>query len=97
MKLVTIALGAGIGIGYLAANEDARNRAFASLKQAKESTQSKSIEHKVSGAVSGAVSQLSDRRKSAQSDTDVWDDTTPSNGRDNSVAVPADSDRSVIG
>ena len=91
MKLVTIALGAGIGIGYLAANEDARNKAFASLKQAKESTQAKSIEDKVSGA----VSQRSDKRRAAQGSTDVWDDTSLATG-DNATTDPLVSDRSVI-
>lgn len=92
MKLFTIALGAGIGIGYLAANEDARTRVFAGLKQAKESPQAKSIEDKVSGA----VSQLSDKRRSGHDDTATWDDATLSTG-DISPAAPLTSDRSVIG
>lgn len=93
MKLFTIALGAGIGIGYLAANEDARNKTWASLKQAKDSMPAKTIEDKVSGA----VSQLSDRRKSSQSDTDVWDDTSLTASGGSSDASPLVSDRSVIG
>lgn len=83
MKLFTVALGAGIGIGYLAANEDARNKAWASLKQAKESSQAKSIRDEVSGA----VSQLSDKRRAAQDSTDVWDDPTHATG-DGTAARP---------
>lgn len=89
MKLTTIALGAGIGIGYLAANEDVRNKAWASLKQAKDSPQAQSIEDKVSGAVSGAVSQLADKRRSSGEDMPPSTSTvTP--------ATPLASDRSVI-
>ena len=77
MKLVTIAIGAGIG--YLAGNADARTKTWAALKQAQQSMPAKSIEDKVSGA----VSQLSDRRQ--KSDINVEIDT------------PAVADRSVIG
>jgi hypothetical protein len=91
MKLLTIAVGIGIGIGYLAADEDARNKAWARLKQAKESTPAKSLEDKVSGA----VSQLSDRRRSTHDDTAIWDDTTLST-RDSPAATPLTSARSVI-
>lgn len=77
MKLVTIAIGAGIG--YLAGNEDARRKTWAALKQAQESRSAKSLE----GKVSGAVSQLSDRRQKS----DTVDEP----------ATPAVADRSVIG
>lgn len=90
MKLFTIALGAGIGIGYLAANEDARNKVWASLKQAKESAQAKSIEDKVGGAVSDAVSQLADKRRSTGDDMPLPTSSI-------SPATPSSSDRSVIG
>ncbi len=90
MKLVTIALGAGIGIGYLAANEDARNKVWASLMQAKESTQAKSIEDKVGGAVSGVVSQLADKRRSTGDDMPPTPSTI-------SPETPSTSVRSVLG
>jgi hypothetical protein len=76
MKLVTIAIGAGMG--YLAGNADARAKTWAALKQAKQSPPAKSLEDKVSGA----VSQLSDRRKSDTPDA---------------AETPAVADRSVIG
>lgn len=79
MKLVTIAIGAGMG--YLAGNADARAKTWAAVKQAKQSPSAKSLEDKVSGA----VSQLSDRRKS---------DPTASTS---STGTPAVADRSVIG
>lgn len=76
MKLVTIAIGAGMG--YLAGNADARAKTWAALKQAQQSMPAKSIEDKVSGA----VSQISDRRKSDTNDA---------------IETPAVADRSVIG
>lgn len=76
MKLATIAIGAGMG--YLAGNADARAKTWAALKQAKQSPSAKSLEDKVSGA----VSQLSDRRK-----TDS----------DSATKTPEVADRSVIG
>jgi hypothetical protein len=78
MKLVTIAIGAGLG--YLAGNEEARHKTWAALKQAKQSPSAKSLE----GKVSGAVSQLSDRRQKSETD-------------DATVTPPAVADRSVIG
>jgi hypothetical protein len=79
MKLVTIAIGAGLG--YLAGNEDARHKTWAALKQAQQSRSAKSLE----GKVSGAVSQLSDRRRGADNDADA------------ELIAPAVVDRSVIG
>ena len=79
MKLFTIAIGAGMG--YLAGNAEARTKTWAALKQAKQSPSAKSLEDKVSGA----VSQLSDRRK------------TDSHGTDGAIETPAVADRSVIG
>lgn len=76
MKLFTIAIGAGMG--YLAGNADARTKTWAALKQAQQSMPAKSIEDKVSGA----VSQISDRRKSDPNDA---------------IETPTVADRSVIG
>lgn len=76
MKLVTIAIGAGMG--YLAGNADARAKTWSALKQAKQSSSAKSLEDKVSGA----VSQLSDRRKSDTAGT---------------MPTPTVADRSIIG
>ena len=59
MKLVTIAIGAGMG--YLAGNADARAKTWAALKQAKQSPSAKSLEDKVSGAVEPAVGPPEDR------------------------------------
>jgi len=77
MRLFTIAIGAGVG--YLAGNENARTKTWAALKQAQQSRSTKSLE----GKVTGAVSQLSDRRH--KSDTD------------DELAAPLVVDRSVIG
>lgn len=79
MKLFTIAIGAGMG--YLAGNPDARAKTWAAVKQAKQSPPAKTLEDKVSGA----VSQLSDRRK------------TDSHGTSDAIETPAVADRSVIG
>ncbi len=77
MKLFTIAIGAGVG--YLAGNAEARTKTWAALKQAQQSRSAKSLE----GKVTGAVSQLSDRRQKSDTDDDL--------------ATPAVIDRSVIG
>lgn len=95
MKLTTIALGAGIGIGYLAANEDARQKAWAALQSAKESRSAKSVEEKVTGAVSGAVSQLADKRRSNADDLPISNDSISADTI--SPAKPVTTDRSVIG
>jgi hypothetical protein len=47
----TMGLAIGIGIGYLAGNEQARRKAWDLLRQAKASPQAKAIEDKVSDKV----------------------------------------------
>jgi hypothetical protein len=93
MKLLTTALGAGIAIGYLAADEEARNKVWARLKQAKGSPQASSLE----GKVNSAVSHLSAKRPSVRSDSADWGDTSLSSEGDTSALSLPVPDRSLIG
>ncbi|MCZ3389065.1 MAG: hypothetical protein LH645_08055 [Actinomycetia bacterium] len=88
MKMFTIAIGAGIG--YLAGNAEARQKTWAALRNVKESRSAKSIEDRVGGAVSGAVSQLADKRRSTGDEPPISTGVIPDE-------TPMTSDRSFIG